>query len=237
MVAQHAWTCTPLPALTYASGPSIVTHSLTSYMWLQVLKVGTVLAGAEFRLLQELPALQEVHIDAACHEMRHTMHDRGMKAAARHFPTFPLKSLELTSYEMRPSLCEKLGSCTGLTRLKLEHPEIGTPLEQFAAAVSKMTSLEVFVMHRPGFYGPQPKSKAAWEAADRSFLKALAGLPSLRHVRADCWGLFDAAAELTAATQLHSLALFDCHVPPEAESLLRAHLTQCVGEDALVISH
>jgi len=201
-----------------------------------VLKVGTVLAGAEFRLLQELPALEEVHIDAGCHEMRHTMHAKAMKAAARHFPTFPLKSLELTTYEVKPSLSEVIGKCTELTRLVLDYPDIGTPLEQFAAAVAKLTSLEVFIMERPQFHGPQPKSKAGWEAADRSFLKALAGLPSLRHVRANCWGLYGAAAELAAATQLHSLALFDCGVTPEAELLLRDRLTQCAGEDGFVIA-
>lgn len=225
-----------LASLTVGSCRSLVPAQ--SLLRLQRLKVNDVLAGADFELLQKLPSLQEVHVKALSPELRYESlsdYDKALIAAAPHFGSIPLKSLNLGSVTIRRSLCNDLGKCSALTKIWFDHVRLTAPLERFGAAVHKMTSLQEFAFEKVEFEGRQHMAKDLREAQFRPFLKGLAALPELRSVRImECWRIGEAAAELAAATQLQFLMLYVCGVEKQTETLLRAKLPH-LDEDSLVI--
>jgi hypothetical protein len=223
-----------LLSLTVGSCRSLVPAQ--SLLRLQRLKVNDVLAGADFELLQKLPSLQEVHVKALSPELRYESlsdYDKALIAAAPHFGSIPLMSLNLGSVTLRRRLCD--GKCSALTKVWFDHVRLTAPLERFGAAVHKMTSLQEFAFEKVEFEGRQHRAKDLREAQFRSFLKGLAALPELRSVRImECWRIGEAASELAAATKLQFLMLYVCGVEKHTEALLRAKLPH-LDEDSLVI--
>jgi hypothetical protein len=202
---------------------------------LQKLQLGSVPPAAELAQLAALRSLQELHLEAATHEMSEPQ--TALTQAAAHLPILPLKSLVLHMFEIEPAFMESLSGCTGLIKLHLQYPLFATALGKFGAALRQLTALEQLTMSQPELEEPRVMGPVrAVEAGMRAMLQAIVALPSLRRVELEGWWLSDGlAGELAAATQLKELMVCDCGVEPEdvellVEKLEPAGVELCIGD-------
>lgn len=189
---------------------------------LQKLDIGWIPGADEVRQLAELPMLQEVRLEAATHE--YSAPQKALKKAAPYLGTFPLKSLNLSMFDITTPIMEGVAMCTGLTNLTLGWSTVNTALDKFAGGLAQLSSLEEVKIERPEWGSKARCKDKKWEAGMRAICKALAGLPELRHVWLAGWSLRKGAGEFVAATQLRTLMLDNCSVDAKLEGRLMAAL-------------